>query len=149
MMFIKQSRSDCCIMDYSWGRRAWNCECSFSCRIVCKRYWKFYQVLSRHHWIKTLWKEWKIARFNYDSFSLLITSDTVLSNNHYFNSKAKSEVKGNGFELIIVVDELEKVHSRCLDYNYPIEVDVEKYPWDMRGFKIADPDGYFLRITSK
>lgn len=44
---------------------------------------------------------------------------------------------------------LEKVYQRCLDRNYPIEVDVEEYPWDMRGFKIADPDGYFLRITSK
>ncbi|WP_404457664.1 hypothetical protein [Sutcliffiella horikoshii] len=65
--------------------------------------------------------------------SLLITSDTVLNNNHYFNSKAKSEVKGNGFELIIVVEDLEKLLSRCLDSNYPIEVGVEEFPWDMRG----------------
>ncbi len=89
------------------------------------------------------------ARFNYDCFSLLITSDTILDDNHFFKNKAKSDIKGNGFELIIVVDKLEKVYQRCLDNNYPIEVDVEKYPWNMRGFKIADPDGYFLRITSK
>jgi lactoylglutathione lyase len=89
------------------------------------------------------------ARFNYDCFSLLLTSDTMLVDNHYFNQKAKSLVKGNGFELIIVVDKLEKVYQRCLDSNYPIEVEVEKYHWDMRGFKIADPDGYFLRITSE
>ncbi len=107
---------------------------------------KFYQDIIG---LKLYGRNERSARFNYDSFSLLITSDTVLKNNHYFNSKAKSEVKGNGFELIIVVNELEKVHSRCLDYSYPIEVGVEEYPWDMRGFKIADPDGYFLRITSK
>ncbi|RTR35417.1 VOC family protein [Robertmurraya yapensis] len=89
------------------------------------------------------------ARFNYDCFSLLITSDTVLDDNHFFKDKAKSVVKGNGFEFIIVVDELEKVYERCLTYNYPIEVDLEKYHWDMRGFKIADPDGYFIRVTSK
>ncbi|WP_252502694.1 VOC family protein [Sporosarcina sp. Marseille-Q4943] len=89
------------------------------------------------------------GRFNYDCFSLLIASESILGDEHYFNSKAKSDVKGNGFELIIVVDELEKVYQRCLKCNYPIEVDVEKYPWNMRGFKIADPDGYFLRITSK
>ncbi|MGG0718510.1 VOC family protein [Robertmurraya massiliosenegalensis] len=52
-------------------------------------------------------------------------------------------------EFIIVVDELEKVYERCCEYNYPIEVEVEQYPWEMRGFKITDPDGYFLRITSK
>lgn len=89
------------------------------------------------------------ARFNYNCFSLLITSETILDENHYFKSSAKSEVRGNGFELIIVVEELEKVYQRCLDNNYPIEVEVEKYPWDMRGFKIADPDGYLLRVTSK
>ncbi|ADU32381.1 VOC family protein [Evansella cellulosilytica] len=89
------------------------------------------------------------ARFNYDCFSLLITSETVLDDNHFFKNKAKSKVKGNGFEFIIVVDELETVHHRCLENNHPIEIGVEKYPWDMRGFKIADPDGYFLRITSK
>lgn len=89
------------------------------------------------------------ARFNYDCFSLLITSGTILDDNHYFKSSAKSDVKGNGFEFIIVVDELEKVYQRCLDKDYPIEVETENYPWDMRGFKIADPDGYFLRITSK
>lgn len=88
------------------------------------------------------------GRFNYDCFSLLLASEKVLEEEHYFN-KAHSDVKGNGFELIIVVDELEKVYERCLECNYPIEVETEKYPWDMRGFKILDPDGYFLRITSK
>lgn len=89
------------------------------------------------------------ARFNYDCFSLLLTAEEVLGDKHYFNNKAKSEIKGNGFEMIIVVDELEGVYQRCLDNNYPIEVEVEKYPWEMRGFKVADPDGYFIRITSK
>ncbi|MGD7043133.1 VOC family protein [Jeotgalibacillus proteolyticus] len=88
------------------------------------------------------------ARFNYDCFSLLITSDTLLDHNHYFKRSAKNDKRGNGFELIIVVEKLEEVYQRCLDHSYPIEVEVEKYPWDMRGFKIADPDGYFLRITS-
>ncbi|PYZ96650.1 lactoylglutathione lyase [Alteribacter lacisalsi] len=89
------------------------------------------------------------GRFNYDCFSLLVTSDSILEDGHYFNTKAKSDTKGNGFELIIVVDELEEVYTRCCDHGYPVEVEVEQYPWDMRGFKITDPDGYFLRITSK
>ncbi|PSL50730.1 putative glyoxalase superfamily protein PhnB [Salsuginibacillus halophilus] len=91
----------------------------------------------------------RCGRFNYDCFSLLVTSDSVLDCNHYFNAAASSNVKGNGFELIIVVEQLEEVYQRCLKNHYPIEVDVETYPWGMRGFKVADPDGYFLRITSK
>ncbi|MEW9108758.1 MAG: VOC family protein [Cytobacillus gottheilii] len=89
------------------------------------------------------------ARFNYDCFSLLLTSETILADDHYFNKGVKGDMRGKGFEFIIVVEELESVYQRCMDYNYPIEVEIEKYPWEMRGFKIADPDGYFLRITSK
>ena len=107
---------------------------------------KFYQDIIG---LKMYGRNERCGRFNYDCFSLLITSESVLDEEHYFNKKAKSDSKGNGFELIIVVDELEKVYQRCLDNNYPIEVDVEEYPWKMRGFKLADPDGYFLRITSK
>ncbi|HEY4552961.1 MAG TPA: VOC family protein [Bacillaceae bacterium] len=90
----------------------------------------------------------RCLRFNHDCFSLLITSEDVLDDQHYFNTRAKSDVKGNGFELIIVVEDLEKVYKRCLDHGYPIEAEIETYPWKMRGFKVADPDGYFLRITS-
>lgn len=107
---------------------------------------KFYQDIIG---LKLHGRNKRCGRFNYDCFSLLITSESILEDEHYFNNKAKSNIKGNGFECIIVVDELEKVYQRCLDNNYPIEVDVEKYPWDMRGFKVADPDGYFLRITSE
>lgn len=91
----------------------------------------------------------RCGRFNYDCFSLLITAKTALEKDHYFFTKAKTDIKGNGFELIIVVDELENVYERCRKHNILPEVEIEKYPWAMRGFKISDPDGYFLRITSK
>lgn len=34
-------------------------------------------------------------------------------------------------------------------FQLSIEVEMEEYAWDMRQFKVADPDGYFLRITSE
>ncbi|WP_232698471.1 VOC family protein [Brevibacillus daliensis] len=89
------------------------------------------------------------GRFNYDCFSLLVTSDSILGENHYFTHTERNTSRGNGFELIIVVDLLEEVYERCRENNYPIEVEIEEYSWDMRGFKIVDPDGYFIRITSK
>ncbi|WP_026690486.1 VOC family protein [Alteribacter aurantiacus] len=90
----------------------------------------------------------RCGRFNYDCFSLLVTADSVLDEEHYFNRTSGME-KGKGFELIIVVDHLEDVYERCLAHNYPIAVDIEEYEWGVRGFKLVDPDGYFLRVTSK
>ena len=59
------------------------------------------------------------------------------------------EKKGNGFELIIVVDRIEDVYERCKEKRCTIQEEIQTYPWEMRGFKVVDPDGYFLRVTSK
>ena len=59
------------------------------------------------------------------------------------------EKKGNGFELIIVVDRIEDVYERCKEKRCTIQEEIQTYPWEMRGFKVVDPDGYFLRVTSR
>ncbi|MED2794628.1 VOC family protein [Bacillus wiedmannii] len=87
------------------------------------------------------------ARFNHDQFSLLLATDSTLNENHYFYNQ--KEMKGNGFELIIVVDRIEEVYDRCKEKRCTIQEEIQTYPWDMRGFKVVDPDGYFLRITSE
>ncbi|EJQ49523.1 Uncharacterized protein BWINRASL_03278 [Bacillus mycoides] len=58
-------------------------------------------------------------------------------------------MRGNGFELIIVVDWIEEVYERCIERHYAIQEEIQTYAWEMRGFNVLDPDGYFLRITSK
>lgn len=87
------------------------------------------------------------ARFNHDQFSLLLVSDLRLNENHYFYNR--KEMKGNGFELIIVVNRIEEVYERCKENRCTIQEEIQTYPWEMRGFKVVDPDGYFLRVTSK
>jgi lactoylglutathione lyase len=89
----------------------------------------------------------RTARFNHDCFSLLLANDSTLNENHYFYNQ--KEMKGNGFELIIVVDWIEEVYERCIERQYAIQEEIQTYPWEMRGFKVVDPDGYYLRITSK
>ncbi|MGE6847613.1 VOC family protein [Bacillus cereus group sp. MYBK29-1] len=87
------------------------------------------------------------ARFNHDQFSLLLANNSTLNENHYFYNR--KERKGNGFELIIVVNRIEDVYERCKEKRWTIQEAIRTYPWEMRGFKVVDPDGYFLRITSK
>lgn len=48
----------------------------------------------------------RCGRFNYDCFSLLIASESILDTNHYFNNKAQSNVKGNGFDIGKSVSEM-------------------------------------------
>ncbi|GGD14796.1 VOC family protein [Pontibacillus salipaludis] len=95
----------------------------------------------------------RAARFNYDCFSLLLTSEQLLNNKEkeraYFDQNGMAQGKGNGAEMIIVVDSLEVVYERVQQVGYPMVVGIESYPWDMRGFKIADPDGNLIRITSE
>ncbi|MED0952306.1 VOC family protein [Bacillus mobilis] len=92
-------------------------------------------------------KDMHAARFNHDQFSLLLVSDSRLNENHYFYNR--KEMKGNGFELIIVVNRIEEVYERCKEKRCTIQEEIQTYPWEMRGFKVTDPDGYFLRITSE
>ncbi|HHK5534835.1 TPA: VOC family protein [Bacillus mobilis] len=87
------------------------------------------------------------ARFNHDQCSLLLVSDSTLNGNHYFYNR--KEMKGNGFELIIVVNRIEEVYDRCKEKRCTIQEEIQTYPWEMRGFKVVDLDGYFLRITSE
>ncbi|MCD5323299.1 VOC family protein [Pontibacillus sp. HN14] len=98
-------------------------------------------------------KNERAARFNYDCFSLLLTSEEVLNKKqeerNYFSRNGMAHGKGNGAEMIIVVDRLETVYERFQQADYPVVVGIQSYPWEMRGFKIADPDGNLIRITSE
>lgn len=87
------------------------------------------------------------GRFNHDCFSLLLASDSTLNENDYFYNR--KEMKGNGFEQIIVVNRIEEVYERCKERHCTIQEEIQTYPWEMRGFKVVDPDGYLIRITSK
>ena len=91
----------------------------------------------------------KSLRFNYESFSLLIASHDLLESNHYLKRERNVGSVGGGVELIVVVPSIEDIYRNCQEKRYPIEVGIESYEWGMRGFKLVDPDGYFIRVTSK
>ncbi|MFP7487601.1 VOC family protein [Priestia filamentosa] len=87
------------------------------------------------------------AMIKQDHFSLLLTHDSILDENHYFK-KGGLHPKGKGVEVIIVSDDIEKLYNHVLEGNYPIESKLELRSWGMRDFRIVDPDGYYVRLTS-
>ncbi|AWC28759.1 VOC family protein [Bacillus cytotoxicus] len=87
------------------------------------------------------------AMVKLEDFALLLTPDYILDKNHYLK-KGGLTPKGKGVEVIIVFDNIEQLYQHVLEKNYPVKSSLKTQPWGMKDFRIIDPDGYYLRLTS-
>ena len=55
--------------------------------------------------------------------------------------------KGAGVEIVLAVDDLDAVHRSCRSAGVIVE-DLTDRPWGLRDFRITDPDGYYIRVTT-
>jgi lactoylglutathione lyase len=60
-----------------------------------------------------------------------------------------SQRRGLGVEIVMEVDDLSAAHRRVLDSGYPVFEPPQQRPWGLWDFRIVDPDGYYLRVTSR
>jgi lactoylglutathione lyase len=54
-----------------------------------------------------------------------------------------------GVEIVIEVDYLHAERDRLRHAGWPIVEDITRRPWGLQDFRVLDPDGYYLRFTSK
>ena len=54
-----------------------------------------------------------------------------------------------GVEIVIEVDYLHVERDRIRLAGWPIEEDIMRRPWGLQDFRVLDPDGYYLRFTSR
>ncbi|MGS0686657.1 VOC family protein [Nakamurella sp. GG22] len=54
-----------------------------------------------------------------------------------------------GVEIVLEVDYLHAERDRIRLAGWPIEEDIVRRPWGLQDFRVLDPDGYYLRFTSK
>ena len=54
-----------------------------------------------------------------------------------------------GVEIVIEVDYLHVERDRIRLGGWPIEEDIMRRPWGLQDFRVLDPDGYYLRFTSR
>ncbi|RWR07765.1 VOC family protein [Siminovitchia fortis] len=87
------------------------------------------------------------AMIKHVDFALLLTHDAILNENHYLK-KGGLNPKGKGMELVLVSDDIEGLYQHVLEKNYPMESELKLQSWGMKDFRIIDPDGYYLRLTS-
>ena len=67
----------------------------------------------------------------------------------YFSRDIATLRRGLGVEIVIEVDDVDGWHERVADSGHPILEPLQDRPWGLRDFRISDPDGYYLRITSR
>jgi predicted enzyme related to lactoylglutathione lyase len=52
-------------------------------------------------------------------------------------------------EIVLEVDDVDGYQERVAEYGHPILEPLRERPWGLRDFRISDPDGYYLRLTSR
>jgi lactoylglutathione lyase len=67
----------------------------------------------------------------------------------YFGRDIATLRRGLGVEIVIEVDDVEGCQERVADSGHPILEPLQERSWGLRDFRISDPDGYYLRVTSR
>ena len=80
---------------------------------------------------------------------LALQSDAhVVAGPHYFTPNIGQIPRGTGVEISIQVTDVDAEYIRAKTAGLNIVKPIQDRPWKARDFRLADPDGYFLRITS-
>ncbi|RKL64699.1 glyoxalase/bleomycin resistance/extradiol dioxygenase family protein [Salipaludibacillus neizhouensis] len=71
-----------------------------------------------------------------------------LTDHHPLKISGSGQQIGLGVEIVLEVEDVNDVYTKVVAKGYPIQTELTKRPWGMVDFRIIDPDGYYLRITS-
>lgn len=99
------------------------------------------------------WEDW--LRIERDGAALVLFGDGyVRGHEHYFTPYIDREPRGVGVEIVIEVEDIE-VARGAADAAVAagggaarLVKDITARDWGARDFRLADPDGFFLRITT-
>jgi predicted enzyme related to lactoylglutathione lyase len=67
----------------------------------------------------------------------------------YFRRDISAYRLGLGVEIMLEVDDVERWRDRVTASGHPILEPLQTRPWGLTDFRITDPDGYYLRVTSR
>jgi catechol 2,3-dioxygenase-like lactoylglutathione lyase family enzyme len=61
----------------------------------------------------------------------------------------EGERVGLGVEIVVEVADVDATHSAVIDAGWAVETPPGDRPWGLRDFRLLDPDGYYIRVTSR
>jgi catechol 2,3-dioxygenase-like lactoylglutathione lyase family enzyme len=79
---------------------------------------------------------------------LALTQHSRLSKDHPAKAAA-GHAMGRGIEIVLEVDDPLGEYRRVTDQGWPVSGPPQLRPWGLTDFRVTDPDGYYLRITSR
>jgi lactoylglutathione lyase len=80
---------------------------------------------------------------------IAIGAQSGLPPGHHFGTEALDRQKGVGVEIVLEVDDIQECHQRAVESGYPLSRSLTVQPWGLTDFRVVDPDGYYVRVTSK
>lgn len=99
---------------------------------------------------------WERKPEGFKGYLILKMGDNILcfwaGNEHvyehpYFKRFPKNTKRGYGVEIVIMVDDVEEYYSKVKGFANVVE-ELVLQPWGLKDFRVEDPFGYYLRITT-
>ncbi|MGM5059498.1 VOC family protein (plasmid) [Rhizobium leguminosarum] len=78
---------------------------------------------------------------------IAINSRSVLSSDHPLRIDTGHRA-GLGVEIVLKVADVEDAYRAAKESDWPVS-DLALQPWGLRDFRLIDPDGYYVRVTSR
>jgi lactoylglutathione lyase len=75
--------------------------------------------------------------------------DKLPERDGYFTRERLAHDRGAGVEIVLEVDDVIAYRRRAGRAGSSVEEEVRQRPWGLSDFRIVDPDGYYLRVTSR
>ncbi|MBB3351222.1 putative glyoxalase superfamily protein PhnB [Rhizobium sp. BK049] len=77
---------------------------------------------------------------------IAINSRSVLSSDHPLRGEIGNRV-GLRVEIVLKVTDVEDAYRKAEESGWPLSA-LAMQPWGLRDFRLVDPDGYHVRVTS-
>lgn len=59
------------------------------------------------------------------------------------------EAVGRGVELVVIVEDIAAIHASASESGLAAVSELVTQAWGLTDFRVVDPDGYYVRITSR
>ena len=105
----------------------------------------FYEGLGLH--VRRRWETW-VQLVRGDSIIVLQGDAHAVEGPHYFTPNIGRKPRGTGVEIVFEVDDVDATYAAAEAHGVDIVKPIRDREWKARDFRIADPDGYFVRFTS-
>lgn len=100
--------------------------------------------------------DFEIGRQGPEGYTPMRHEDVYLSLNPHSDLRPDHPIRarageplGRGVEIVLEVDDVEAFCARVQATGWPLSGTLKKQSWGPTDFRVADPDGYYLRISSR